>query len=133
MLVFLCDYKIDIMDIWSLQNNLKNLSWMDIISPAILENSVHRGAMVLGSTKVILQEPQWDSNEKENDKFWTVKDSERYQKFSASQTIMCTQMTWDSCNNEDSATVGLRWGNNSAVLASLLVILMLQLCGPHFE
>lgn len=64
MLGFLCDYKIDIMDIWSLQNNLKNLSWMDIILPAILENSVHRGAMVLGSTKVILQEPQWDSNEK---------------------------------------------------------------------
>ena len=46
---------------------------------------------------------------------------------------MCTQMTWDSCNNEDSDTVGLRWGNNSALLASLHVMLMLQLCGPHFE
>ena len=36
MLGFLCDYKINIMNILSLHNNMKNLSWMDIISPAIL-------------------------------------------------------------------------------------------------
>ena len=52
---------------------------------------------------------------------------------SASQTLMCLQITWGSCKDADLDLVGLGWSLRFCISNKFQVMLRILVPGPHFE